>query len=227
MRNVIVASDSVLSDEEIVDRVRGGEIALYEVLMRRHNERLYRAVLGILKNEGEVEEVMQEAYVRAYTHLNQFEGHSTFATWLTRIAIHEAFGRIRLRKRFVDLPDNGEGENAMERIPSKKNGPEVEYLRRQMRDLLEDWIGRLPEKYRLVFMLREVDGMSTRETAECLGIDEEAVKTRLFRARAMLRRKFEARSLDAVRELFHFGGERCNRVVAAVMERIHTHSDGF
>lgn len=216
------ATGSLLTDEEVIARVRAGETELYEILMRRHNRRLYRVILSILKNQGETEEVMQEAYVRAYEHLDRFEGRSSFATWLTRIAIHEAFGRMRFRKRFVEPASSDRGKEPMEQFESNENNPEELYLKRKIGDVLEDLLKKLPEKYRLVFVMREVEGLSTRETASCLGIEEEAVKTRLFRARALLRRGLNARTLDAARDLFHFGGERCDRVVYAVMTRIRS-----
>jgi RNA polymerase sigma-70 factor (ECF subfamily) len=220
-----VAPASTLSDADIVKRVRAGERALFEVLMRRHNQRLYRAARAILKDENEVEDVMQQAYINAFTHLHQFEERSQFSTWLTRIALNEAFGRRRkmrqsesMARRPSDL-DEDSGE-FMDTITSPQPDPERQAYAHELHRLLEAAVDTLPETYRIVFMLRDIEGLSTSETGEGLGLGEEAVKTRLHRARAMIRRAVTARIGEVAAGAFQFQAPRCDRVVAAVLARI-------
>jgi len=209
---------TALSDEEIVSRVVEGQTALYEVLMRRYNERIYRAARAIVKDEDEAEDVMQQAYVNAYFHLRQFDRRAKFSTWLTRIAIHEALARARKRGRY-DAVDFTEQENqAVERQPS--SNPEHQAFAGELRSLLEASIDELPDGLREVFMLREVDGLSTADTAECLGVSEDVVKTRLSRGRAALRNVLAERAGILAPETFRFPQPRCDRIVAGVLARI-------
>jgi RNA polymerase sigma-70 factor (ECF subfamily) len=207
------------SDEEVVWRVRAGETALFEILMRRHNQRIYRIVRGILDDDGEAEDVMQDAYVRAYQHLGQFEGRSTFVTWLTRIAMHEAFARAERLKRQTSLNDD-ELIADMNSTLAPTDSPERNVANRELQLALEAAILSLPPKYRTVMMMRDVEELSTAEAASVLEISEEAVKTRLHRARALVRRALFKQSGVCARELFPFPATRCNRVVAAVLVRI-------
>ncbi len=206
------------SDEEVVGRVLAGEAALFEILMRRHNQRIYRIVRGILDDDGEAEDVMQDAYVRAYQHLGQFEGRSTFVTWLTRIAMHEAFARLERLKRHTSLDDDVLTD--MKLTLASTDNPERDAANRELRVALEAAILSLPPKYRSVMMVRDVEEMSTAEAASVLEISEEAVKVRLHRARALVRRALYRRSGVCARELFTFPATRCDRVVAAVLARI-------
>jgi len=209
------------SDEEVVRRVREGDKALFEVLMRRYNQRLFRVARAILKDEAEAEDVMQQAYVNAYTHLHQFEERARFSTWLTRIAVHEALARVRRRRRFEEVEAMPEMEDKkMERLTSSDPGPEHQAAAAQLRGILESAFDALPEMYRTVFLLREVEAQSTTEAAECLGISEDTVKTRLHRARALLRRELFDRAGLQSAELFPFHLSRCDRVVGAVFARI-------
>jgi RNA polymerase sigma-70 factor (ECF subfamily) len=211
-----------LTDEEVVERVKAGETALFEILMRRYNQRLYRVTRAILGNDGEAEDVTQDAYVRSYMHLDQFDGRARFSTWLTKIAVHEALARARNRRRLVEIdaaPASTEGGMNLE---SKTPSPEQEVLTNTMRIVLEAAVDRLPETYRSVFMLREVEEMSTAETAECLDLSEEAVKVRLHRARSLLRKDIYAQTGAATAGAFQFMGARCDRMVAAVFERIRS-----
>ena len=217
----ISAALATLSDEEVVERVLAGETALFEILMRRYNQRLYRVARAILTDDGEAEDVMQDAYVRAYAHLDQFAGRSLFSTWLTRIAVHEALARARRGRRLVRIEDPApRGESSMRDLRSTENGPEQHAIQRDLRSALEAAIGALPESYRSVLMLREVEGLSTAETAECLGISEALTKTRLHRARAAMRQEIESRSREVLTGSFSFHLSRCDRVVAAVFTRI-------
>jgi RNA polymerase sigma-70 factor (ECF subfamily) len=209
---------TALTDEDIVARVLEGQTALYEVLMRRHNERIYRAARAIIRDEDEAEDVMQQAYVNAYAHLRQFDGRAKFSTWLTKIAVHEALTRARKRGRY-DAVDFTEEENQIvERQPSRD--PERRAFAGELRSLLESSIDELPDGLREVFMLREVDGLNTAETAECLGVSEDVVKTRLSRSRAALRHQLAERAGILAPETFRFAQPRCDRVVAAVFARI-------
>jgi RNA polymerase sigma-70 factor, ECF subfamily len=209
-----------LQDEAVVARVLAGETALFEVLMRRYNQRLYRIARMILRNDGEAEDVMQDAYVRAYQHLRQFAGKSSFATWLTRIAIHEALARKRRRGRMEELDALPHHGDDMPILQSPGPSPEDGTARSQMRELLEHAIERLPEAYRSVVVLREVEEMSVAETAAGLGLTEAVVKTRLHRAHAMLRKEIYSRAKGNASELYQFHAVRCDRVVKAVFERI-------
>lgn len=212
---------SVLSDEEVVRRVCAGDTPLFEVLMRRHNQRLYRVARAILRDDAEAEDVMQQAYVDGYRHLAQFAGRASFATWLTKIAVHEALARLRRRGReLLSDPPSESDEDTMSTLKSPRPDPEAQALQGEARALLESAIEALPVTYRSVFVMREVEGLSTAETAECLELSDEAVKTRLHRARALLREELFERAGIAASTAFSFHLSRCDGVVAAVFERL-------
>jgi len=216
-------STEPLSDEEVVRRVLEGETALFELIMRRYNQRLYRVARAILRDEAEAEDVMQDAYVRAYEHLGQFAGRSQFATWLTRIAIHEALARAQRRKRIDQLGSNPSREAGIERevdVAASALNPEEQLSVSELGWALEDAILSIPEQYRLVLMMRDVEQLSTTETAAALELSEENVKVRLHRARAMVRKSLFARAGSEAPRAFGFMGERCDRVVARVMAKI-------
>jgi RNA polymerase sigma-70 factor (ECF subfamily) len=205
-------------DEAVVRRVLAGEIDLYEVIMRRYNRRLFRVARSIVREDDEAEDVMQDAYVRAYEHLRQFEGASSFGTWLTRIAVHEALARVRRRNRNASLDEETVDENRM--MATKERTAEQNTLDRELRVVLEDAVDALPPAFRAVFILRTVEEMSTAEVAAALEIPEDTVKTRLFRARGLLQKTLTDRIDGATRETFAFERPRCDRVVASVFERI-------
>jgi len=209
------------SDEELARRVAAGETALFEILMRRYNQRLFRVARAIVRDDAEAEDVMQQAYVNAYSHLGQFAGRARFSTWLTRIAVNEALARLRRRGRFdeVDAVPDWE-ERVMDRIAVPRPNPEQQALHGELRAVLEAAFEAIPQSYRTVFVLREVEGLSTAEAAECLSLGEDAVKTRLFRARAMLRKELLERAGVASAELFPFHLSRCDRVVSGVLARL-------
>jgi len=210
-----------LTDDEIVDRVRAGERELYEILLRRHNTTVYRACRSILGSDEEAEDVLQEAWVRAYGHRDQVEGRARFSTWVARIAAHEALRRIRSRRRAGTIDGDPEaGGDIMDTFRSDEPTPLERALDRELAGLLEAAIDALPPTYRGAFVLREIEGMSTAETAECLDLTEGAVKVRIHRARALLRRELEARTGAVRSEAFGFHRPRCDRVTAAVMARI-------
>lgn len=218
---VTTGPPSSLPDEEIVVRVLAGETALFEVLMRRHNQRLYRAARAILRDDHEAEDVMQEAYVNAYSHLGQFDGRAQFSTWLTKIAVYEALARVRRRGRYDPMD-----ESALETLmpPTPTPDPERQAFGRELGALIESAVDQLGDGYREVFMLRQVEGMSTAETAQALGVSEDVVKTRFSRARSALQRDLLERTDSAAATAFTFGQARCDRVVAAVLSRIGAES---
>ncbi len=209
-----------LPDEQIVEKVVAGQTALFEVLMRRHNERLYRAARAIVKDESEAEDVMQQAYVNAYSHLRQFDRRSLFSTWLTRIAIHEALARVRRRDRLMPMDFEHPSALALARSRAASPDPEKLAFSRELGALMESAIDGLPDGAREVFILRAVEGMSTEEVAVALDVTEAAVKTRLSRARATLRRDLARRTETAASSTFRFLRPRCDRVVEAVLARI-------
>ena len=210
-----------LSDEAVIARVRAGETRLYELLMRRHNQRLFRVIRSVIAADADAEDVLQEAWVRAFEHLDQFGGRAAFSTWVTKIALYEAYARIRKGKRFTALEnDDGEVMAEAQRGMTNADDPEKLAMRGELGRALQAAVDRLPEAYRSVFVLREVEHLSTVETAQCLDLSEEAVKTRLHRSRALLRRDLEAHLGPALSEAYAFLGHCCDRVVAAVMERI-------
>lgn len=203
-----------MTDDEVVERVRCGDGALFEVLIRRYNQPLYRAVRAILRDEAAAEDAMQQAWIQAYTNLHAFRGQARFSTWLVTIGVREALGRVRRERRLVavaELDDDlfGDAEAAMT--------PEDHTADRELAALLEDAVDRLPLGYRQVFVLRLVEGLDTAETAAALELGEDVVKQRLHRARAMVRSTLERRADVATRALFEFHATRCGRVTAAVM----------
>ena len=206
-------------DEEVVRDVLGGNTAMFELLMRRHNERIYRAARAIVRDEAEAEDVMQQAYVNAFTHLAQFNGSALFSTWLTRIAINEALARVRRKGRYEAFDDAFSTVDPLMSVNPSDN-PERQALAGELRALLESAIDLLPNGMREVFVLRDVEGMSTLEVAECLGVSEDVVKTRLSRGRATLRRVLMERTGATAPEAFRFYRPRCDRVVAVVLAKI-------
>ena len=217
----VASKQELLTDEEVIARVLAGEVGMFEIVMRRHNQRLYRVARAILRNDGEAEDVMQDAYVRAYEHLGQFAGKAKFSTWLTRIAVNEALARQRRGERYQELAPISEREgDPMDRFASMTPNPEQQASNSEIRRLLEEAIEKLPDSYRIAFMLRDVEGMSTTDAAEALEITEENVKIRLYRARVLLRKSLYARAGIEGKEAFTFNAVRCDRVVKKVFERI-------
>jgi RNA polymerase sigma-70 factor, ECF subfamily len=203
-----------ISDEAVITRVRAGERDLFEIIMRRYNQRLYRAARSILRNEAESEDVVQDAYVRAYTHLGQYAGKAKFSTWLTRIAVNEAIRRLRKRK------DRDDMLRLAATTPLTAESPDRHVSDKEVRQIMESAIEGLPPAYRSVVMLRDIEDLSTAEAADCLGIPPATVKTRLHRGHTLLRVKLRS-TLGAPRpELFAFGFSRCDRLVRVVLQWI-------
>jgi RNA polymerase sigma-70 factor, ECF subfamily len=216
----------VTSDADLVTQTAAGDHAAFEALMRRHNSRLFRAARAILKNDCEAEDAVQDAYLDAYRHMANFRGDSQVGTWLVRIAVNHALMRLRKQKRDsivvpFTAPESQESSDIVGHIPDEKSeSPSASALRGEIRRLLERKIDELPMSFRTVFVLREVEEMNVDETAAALGIPAATVRSRLFRARALLRQAL-ARDVDLVTgDVFGFAGARCDRIVSNVLARI-------
>jgi RNA polymerase sigma-70 factor (ECF subfamily) len=210
---------AVATDDEIVRRVVNGNAALFELLMRRHNERVYRAARAILRDEQEAEDVMQQAYVNAFANLHQFKHEARFSTWLLRIVVNEALKRARRDGRFEHLADEPSTVEPM-LFSRPTPDPEGQALAGELRGLLEWAIDKLPDGTREVFVLRDVEGLSTIEVGDALGVSADVVKTRLSRGRAALRRILIERTGATASDAFRFYRPRCDRIVALVGARI-------
>jgi RNA polymerase sigma-70 factor (ECF subfamily) len=206
------------SDEELVERVRQGDRLAFELLMRRNNRRVYRAVRAVLRDGADVEEVMQQTYTLAFSHLDQFQGNARWSTWVCRIAFNEALARVRQRGRFVSI-DASEAA-APETWRATAPDPERQVRARELGRLVEETIDGLPDIYRGVLIFREIEGLTTLETAAILDVEENVVKTRLHRARALLRDGIERRIGQQVDDAYAFEARRCDRVVTAVLSRL-------
>jgi RNA polymerase sigma-70 factor (ECF subfamily) len=209
-----------LTDEQLVQRVRSGDLALFEVLMRRNNTRLYRTLRSLLHNEAEIEDAMQAAYVLAYSKLGTFRGDAQLSTWLTQIALNEALGRLRRDRRHPALSLAAVPEPELPSSAASQQTPESQVHRKELAAILETAVDALPDLYRVTFMLREVEGMDTTQAAQVLGVSEDVVKKRLSRARALLRSHVEEMFGGALSDAFGFHALRCDRVVEAVLARI-------
>ncbi len=211
------ARGAALSDEDVVRRILDGDVQLFEILMRRHNQRMFRAIRVLVPNDAEAEDVLQETYVRAYHHLRQFQGRARFATWLTRIAIHEVLARKRRVRRLTSLENV---EIPWDAWHDGERSPEESASSAELREVLERAIHEMPESLRIVFVLRDVHGLETDETAECLGLSEANVKVRLHRARSLLRARIDRRLGADLRQVYKFAGERCDHTVVSVLSRL-------
>ena len=211
MHPVLMEAVSGLNDEEIVRRVLDGETALFELIVRRYNQRLFRTTRAILRDDDAAEDAMQEAYLRAFAKLDQFAGEAKFSTWLTRIAVYEALGRLRKSKC----------EEKLDETMDVEDNPERAAYGRELQSAIEQAVDSLPPMYRTIFVMREMNELSVAETADCLGITQENVKTRLHRARTLLQTRLEQTIGSASVHAFSYMGSRCDRMTAAVMERIN------
>ena len=212
------------SDAELAARVAAGEPAAFEALMRRHNRTLFRTARAILRDDAEAEDALQEAYLQAFRAIGNYRAEAKLSTWLARIVANEALMRVRKRSRRAEIVPlkPGASETEINEIPDDNmdRTPERSAQRSEMRRLLEVEIDSLPDDYRVVFVLRAVEEMSVEETAAALGIPQATVRTRLFRARGLLREGLASKIDLACEEAFSFAGERCDRIVANVLERM-------
>lgn len=212
------------ADAGLVRRARNREEAAIRALMQANNRRLYRLARGILRNDAEAEDVVQETWVRAFTHLDRFRGESSFATWLSRIAMNEALGRLRRARPNVEWSSLPPGTLEAEIIQFPNSAavedPEKSMAQREIRSVVEHAIDELPEAFRIVFITRVIEGMNVEETAELLDLKPETVKTRLHRARTLLKENVEKKIGPVVMEAFPFAGKRCERMTETVLKRL-------
>ena len=219
-KRMIAPDAAQLPDAEVAERVLGGEKELYELLMRRHNQKLYRAVRSYLKEEQEVEDAMQDTYLKAYEKLHQFRHSASFSTWLIRIGINTALEKLRKAKRASPLNLSADDQENHAVLLSQVNfmDPENLAIRQEVKLLLEKAIDDMPEMYSAVYVLREVEGMDINEVVQCLDLSESNVKVRLHRAKAMLKESLYRLSIS--RDAFAFGFRRCDALVKRVMQAL-------
>ena len=215
-----------LDETALLARTAANDVAAFETLMRRHNSRLFRVARSILKDDAAAEDAVQEAYLDAFRHSGTFRGEAQVSTWLTRIVINQSLMRLRRQKRdqvvvpFDHHSAADTGGAVEDPVDRTAESPASSTLRAEVRRLLERRIDELPETFRTVFVMRDVEEMSVQETADLLNIPPATVRTRLFRARALLRQAL-ARDVDAATvDVFGFAGDRCDRIVAAVLARL-------
>lgn len=220
MSNQTSILTDTISDNEVITKVLNGEKDFYALIVRRYNQRLYRIGMSMLKDDDEVEDVMQVAYIKAYENLCKFEFKAAFSTWLTRIFMNESLLRLRKRKQSV-LINEEMIDNEIHKQPVKDSQtPLAKVLNQELRVVLEGAIRQLPEKYRTVFVMREVEGMNVAETQQCLDLTEVNVKVRLNRAKAMLRESLSMYYKNE--EVFHFYLTRCDKMVDRVMMHVNS-----
>jgi RNA polymerase sigma-70 factor, ECF subfamily len=215
-----------LQDVDLVALVRRGSGSAFAAIMTRYNQRLYRVARGVVRDDAEAEDVLQEAYVCAFAALPGFRGDAGLATWLTRIVLNEAVGRVRRRRPIVELEaldravETGDSRVIMFPGVSPGADPEQAAARSEVRRLLEGAVDDLPEAFRMVFVMRDIDEMSIEETAATLGILPETVKTRLHRARRLLRKNLDEKLSPVLKDTFPFQGARCARITETVLARL-------
>ena len=211
-----ISTSEILNDDEIIARILHGEKDLYSIIVRRYNQRLYRVGMSIINDDAEVEDAMQVAYINAYENLGKFAFKSSFSTWLTRILINECLLRLRKRKKSIGMNDENM-ENVMKQN-KELHTPVTAAVNSELRSILNDAIRKLPEMYRSVFVMREIENMNIAETKECLNISEVNVKVRLNRAKALLRDILSAQY--SKEDILQFHLSRCDRMVEKVMTGI-------
>jgi RNA polymerase sigma-70 factor (ECF subfamily) len=218
------AAAEALSDDDLVDLARGRDELAVRVITKRYNRRLFRIARSILRNDAEAEDVVQETYVRAFTGLDLFRGDAAFGTWLTRIAVNEALGRLRRRRPTVDWESYSENRTTAQVIDfpasAHSKDPEQAMAQGEVREILERAIDELPDAFRAVFVARLIEDMSIEETADLFGLKPETVKTRLHRARTLLREELDKRLGPMLTSTFPFDGARCDRMTDAVVSRV-------
>jgi RNA polymerase sigma-70 factor (ECF subfamily) len=215
-----------MDDNGLVELALSGDADVFRAIVQRHNRRLYRVARGILGHDADTEDVVQETYVKAFENLARFRGESSLATWLTRIAINEALGRKRKRRPTTDLSKldmvDEQGEARVLIFPGTQveGNPESDANRAEIRRLLERAVDDLPEAFRIVFVMRDIEQMNVAETASQLEIPAETVKTRLHRARRLLREALQEKLGSALQDTYAFDGQRCERMTEAVLRRM-------
>lgn len=203
----------------LVHRAMAREADAFRAIIKTHNQRLYRIARGVVRNDSEAEDIVQEAYVRAFAALATFRGDASLATWLSRIVINEALGRLRKRRRTVAMPADQEAQIIQFPL-NPSDDPERTMAQRQILRLVERATDNLPDVYRTVFVARVIEGLSIEETSDLLGVRPETVKTRLHRARALVRKALDDEIGPVLLDAFPFAGRRCERLTEAVMKRL-------
>ena len=219
--NIHNHSHHKIEESEVIKRILSGEKELYEILVRRNNQKLYRIIRSYLKEEAEIEDLMQNTYIKAFTKLYQFKLESTFSTWLIRIGINEALARLKEKGKLIHINDstNNFNKNFILELPDNKQlNPQQKMIRMEAKQLLENAIDQLDVKYKIVYMMREVEDLSLKEIALALNITMSNVKVRLHRSKDMLKEKLFELSSD--RNIFEFGFGRCDRITEKVMKHI-------
>lgn len=213
-------SNQKLKESEIIKRILGGEKELYEILVRRNNQKLYRVIRSYLNDEMEIEDTMQNSYLKAYANLHQFRSAASFSTWLTRIGINDALARVKQKGNLLRFNEESYlDDNTILQMPDKTElNPQEKMIKSESKQLLENAIDQLDTKYRTVYVLKEVEEMSHGEIAAVLDLTVANVKVRLHRAKEMLREKLYELSID--KNVFEFGFSKCDRVTENVMNRI-------
>ena len=213
----IIASPEV-SDFEVINKILLGEKNFYTVIVRRYNQRLYRIGMAILNDDVELEDVMQVAYINAYENLAKFGFKASFSTWLTRILINECLLRLKKRGKIIAMNDDNMESEIQHQNKGETQTPVTKVLNTELKNILDDAIRKLPEIYRTVFVMREIENMNVAETQECLAISEVNVKVRLNRAKAMLRDMLA--TYYQKEDILHFHLSRCDKMVNTVMAKI-------
>ena len=208
-------------DGSIARRIAHGDRVAFELLMRRHNRRLYRLARATLRDGAEAEDALQEAYLQAFRAMGQFRGDASLSTWLSRLVLNECLGRIRRHDRRENvIPMVAANDRVTDACVDNSESPDAAMARAQVRNLLERRVDELPDSFRTVFVMRSVEDLSVAETSALLGIPEETVRSRHFRAKSMLRAALESQLGQAESDLFDFGAEHCDRVVTGVLARL-------
>lgn len=203
------------TDLELIEKIKRGEKEFYELIVKKYNQRLYRITRAMIVNESEIEDIMQDTFLKAYQYLHQFEGKSEFSTWLIRILINQANGVLNKKKKFAG---EEERKNAFSKMESSNN-PEQSIMNNELKRFLEQAIDALPEKYKIVYMMREVEALSSKKIANSLDLTEENVRIRLYRAKTLLKDSLYQKSKGDI-ELFRFMNDRCDRITRKVMSQI-------
>lgn len=208
----------------LIAQARRGDERAVRTIIARNNQRLFRTARAVMRDDTEAEDIVQETYVRAFTRLDTFRAEASLSTWLTRIALNEALGRLRKRRPAAPLDEFIATESAASvtfpQLTGTVENPETATARLEMRRMLEDVVDRLPDAFRIVLVLRDIEGLSTEETAAQLSIRAETVKTRLHRARKLIRAELEERTRAGFADLFPFAGARCAEVADRVVLRL-------
>lgn len=214
-----------ISESDIIKRILLGEKELYEILLRRNNQKLYRVIRSYIKSDAEIEDIMQNTYLKAFEKLYQFKNRSTYSTWLIRIGINEVLARLNEKNKVINLnyqSINTETPTILEMPDTNQLNPEKKIIRQEAKQLLENSIDALEVKYRTIYMLREIEEMSIKEISECTGISIANVKVRLHRAKNMLKEKLYEYTTN-VDELFEFGYNKCDKITDVVMQIVLIH----